>query len=131
MRLAVLVLLLVLCIRDSASQAPSDAGVRIPGMASCGDWYSARRGEGKYSWQADISWFQGFISAHNLYARNPTNRQILAEPNDVALWVDTYCQKNPTQTVVHAASAYAVAHGGQPAFPQPAFREQSIAPASK
>lgn len=98
-------------------QPPDTGYVWFAGGASCGDWYAARRGEGKYSWEGDVSWFRGFISGHNAYATPPETRAIMAEPNDVALWLDTYCAKNPTMLVANGAVAYIEAHGGSNPFP--------------
>jgi len=101
----------------AAPPAP-DQGALLPALASCGDWYAERRGEAKYQWQSDVFWFQGFVSAHNLYVRLPANAMITAEPNDVALWLDTYCQKNPTNNLAQGAMEYIAVHGGRSAVKQ-------------
>lgn len=106
----------------SFAQAPPSVLVAIPAQTSCGDWHAERRGEGMYRWQTDVSWFQGFVAGHNVYTSPPENRQILAEPNDVALWLDTYCQKPPTEYLVHAAAAYIEARGGTNPWPAKGVR---------
>jgi hypothetical protein len=87
--------------------------VLVPATGTCGDWYAERRGQGTYRWETEVSWVQGFVAGHNVYEQRPTNTQILAEPNDVALWLDTYCVKNPTRTIADGAVAYIEAHGGR------------------
>ena len=95
------------------SVAAPEPLVMLPGSASCGEWYAARQGRGQYPWESLVNWFDGFIAGHNLYAQRPTNTMITAEPNDVILWLDTYCQKNPTNSLAQAAAAYIAAHGGR------------------
>ena len=93
--------------------------IMFPADASCADWHAERRGQGQYPWQSEVSWFQGFVSGHNAYAKSPETRAILADPFDVELWLDTYCQKNPSQHLVHGAIEYIEAHGGSNPLPAP------------
>jgi hypothetical protein len=99
-----------------AAIAQTPGPIAGPGTASCGDWHAARQGQGPYRWESDVAWFRGFIAAHNVYAQPPANKLITAEPNDVVLWVDTYCQTHPTNNLMQAATAYAAAHGGRDPF---------------
>jgi hypothetical protein len=93
-------------------EAPRGPVFMVPADASCADWLAERRGQGKYRWESDVSWFQGFVAGHNVYAKPPDSRQILADPYDVELWLDTYCQKDPTRHLVHGAVEYIATHGG-------------------
>ena len=88
----------------------------VAGLYTCGDWYAARQGRGEYSLEIQVSWFGGFITAHNIYGNPPEPTMIAAPENDVILWLDTYCHKNPANNLVQAATAYVVAKGGRDAF---------------
>ena len=112
MRSMLIAALLVSC--ASEAQTPM---IMFPADASCGDWFAERRGQGQYRWESEVSWFQGFVAGHNAYAKSPETRAILADPFDVELWLDTYCQKNPTRHVVHGAIAYIEAQGGSNPIP--------------
>ncbi len=106
-----------------SAQGPREADpdiplILMPALATCGDWYAERRGEGKYRWETEVSWFQGFVAGHNFFVERPANKMIAAEPNDVALWLDTYCVKSPTDTLSAAAAGFIAAHGGR-SFRQP------------
>src|SRR5271156_4246914 len=83
----------------------------IDGRFTCGDWYATRQGRGEYILEIQTSWFQGFITSHNIYGGPPEPTMITAPKNDVILWVDTYCQKNPTHDLMQAAVAYVTAKG--------------------
>jgi len=112
-RIALGLILLQACIVSAETPNKDERGALVPGAASCGDWSAARRGEGPYSWHGDVTWFRGFVSGHNVYAQRPVNSMIDAQPNEVEAWVDTYCQKNPTDSLMHAAVAYVAARGGR------------------
>lgn len=112
-RFALGLILLQVCIASAQGANKDERGALLPGSASCGDWSAARRGEGPYSWHGDVTWFRGFVAGHNVYAQRPVNSMIDAEPNDVALWLDSYCQKNPTDSLMHAAVGYVAARGGR------------------
>ena len=55
---------------------------------------------------------QGFVTGQNYYATRNEYRKIGAAAQDVALWLDVYCHKNGTHTILLAAAAFVEARGG-------------------
>jgi hypothetical protein len=108
-----LALCAVLLLASSGSAQAPEPIRTLPGLGSCGDWYAERRNQGRIRWETDATWVQGFVSGHNWYAEPPDKTDIMVEPNDIAIWVDTYCQKNPTKVLAEAAAALIEAHGGR------------------
>ncbi|MBK6386195.1 MAG: hypothetical protein IPF71_04975 [Rhodoferax sp.] len=53
---------------------------------------------------AYTQWITGFVTAANMSGQ-PT-RQIKVDVNGIALWVKNYCDANPSENIVAAASAF-------------------------
>ena len=110
-------LALLLCATASAQTPTPGNYVWLPGLATCAEWHAERRGEGQYVWQGTVSWVQGYISAANPYSRPPANMEVKAQPDEIALWLDSYCLSHPTFNVAQAAIALIVSQGGTNPMP--------------
>ena len=109
--------LLLLSVTASAQLPTPGNYVWLPGLSTCAEWHAARRGEGQYRWELTVAWMQGYISAANSYARPPANTQVKAQPEEIALWLDSYCLRHPTFDVAQAAIALVVSQGGADPMP--------------
>ena len=118
-RALIRVTVLALLVSGAASaQTPTPGNyVWLPGLSTCAEWHAERRGEGQYSWQGTVSWVQGYISAANSYARPPANTMVKAQPEEIALWLDSYCLNHPTFNVAQGAIALVVSQGGMDPMP--------------
>jgi hypothetical protein len=84
-------LLLVLLIPVTSAATP----IKGAGASSCGEWLEGRKQD---SYQAQLHWIQGFISAYNQYVyfgKNPNGVFGSADHKSIAVWMDNYCQQNP------------------------------------
>jgi hypothetical protein len=90
------------------------------GGKSCGEYLSAvsdhAPGTGMTVKQADMDyfdaatvqseWLAGFMTAMNMVWSEPT-MQIMAGAAVIDDWIKKWCERNPTQMLVHAAAAFA------------------------
>jgi hypothetical protein len=61
---------------------------------NCSEWAEARQ---QSTAEPTIYWLQGFVAAYDLYeytGKNPKGVMGSAEGDDLATWMDSYCQKN-------------------------------------
>ena len=70
------------------------------------DWKTANNGEARAT---TIEWIQGFMSAHNLYARA---NSVVADNKILLPLLDAYCEKNATQRIFNAAIEITQSLGG-------------------
>lgn len=74
------------------------------GAASCGTWTGDRQRNEARS-QLNQAWVLGYVTAYNLYK---PDQQGMVKPMDsraMMLWIDNYCDANPTQDISDAAKA--------------------------
>jgi hypothetical protein len=65
--------------------------------------------------EIEIRWLQriqGFITAQNFYIARTGGGRISSEPAEIALWLDSFCIKNPLMHVFSGAVALVEAKGG-------------------
>ena len=58
---------------------------------------------------AYTQWVTGFVTSANWSGR-PGKGQMQIDVNGISLWVKNYCEQNPSQSIVFAASAFVQAH---------------------
>jgi hypothetical protein len=89
------------------------------GGKSCGEYLSAASnhppGTGMTAKQADVDyfdaatvqseWLAGFMTAMNMVWSEPT-MQITAGAAAIDDWIRKWCERHPTQVLVHAAAAF-------------------------
>ena len=80
------------------------------GQDTCGEWALYRRDNS--GWQMDVAFVQGFITAQNFYTARTGGGRISSEPAEIALWLDSFCIKNPLMHVFSGAVALVEAKGG-------------------
>ena len=114
-----LTILLLACSTSSAAEYPQWV-VSGVGLDSCASYVlalhenrptAAIEMEGKTYYtmaNAYTQWITGFVTAANISGQ-PT-RQIKVDVNGIALWVKNYCDANPSENIVAAASAFVRTH---------------------
>lgn len=85
-----------------------------PGSRPCSewlDWKTNMKGEPR---AMAIAWAQGFISAHNVYARNGAEpaSSVVAEATTLATLLDNYCQKTPDARLINGVADIVRSLGG-------------------
>lgn len=66
------------------------------------------KGEDYYSKAAAYSqWVAGFVTANNFSGRRVPSH---IDFNGMSMWIKSYCEKNPTETIAHAAEAFVKNH---------------------
>ena len=79
--------------------------IKGAGAGSCGEWVEDRK---RGSYWGQLHWVMGFISSYNFFVYKgslPNGVFGNADSNAIAVWLDTYCQKNPLNTPAHGAVA--------------------------
>lgn len=96
--------------RDSMS-APFE--IYGTGTLTCGAWAEARHSHNEAQTDLIHQWVTGWVASYNFYA--PLSKSPTVETphfDTISLWLDTYCQKNPTQKVAFATIALIDELGG-------------------
>lgn len=75
------------------------------GAKTCGAWTDAQRTD-KVKSETYRTWIYGFLTGA-AYGREGLDlaRDVKVEPEDLARWVDAYCEANPLMTVERAGVA--------------------------
>ncbi len=63
-------------------------------VQNCSEWLDARQ---QNTAEPTLYWIQGFVAAYDQYeytGKNPNGVMGNAEGNDLATWMDDYCQQN-------------------------------------
>lgn len=114
------VLLSAACIGGvaTADQAPEGHVIGMgPGVdVSCADFVMAMSRSAPQDWyRVDgkefasktayvLAWVQGYVSGSN--SRRPSSQQTGGDLNQIAVWLDGYCRKNPRALVWSGAMSY-------------------------
>ena len=84
---------------EGRSQQPGQRTIYGAGADSCGTWLAERKTS---AWFQDGEWILGFLTAANRFANVPPRHTDSAA---ITVWVDNYCQANPLEDLVEAATA--------------------------
>jgi hypothetical protein len=73
-----------------------DAKLSGAGVRKCSDWQQWKTAGNGEARATALEWAQGFIAAHNVYARSGTSAasSVVADSKVLAPLFDAYCQKN-------------------------------------
>jgi len=74
------------------------------GGASCGTWTSDRQRNEARS-QINQAWVLGFLAGYTIYKPPQDSMPKPTDARAVMLWVDNYCDANPTMDISDAAKA--------------------------
>ena len=89
------------------------------GGLSCGAWVESRRTNHQDQQNLYRQWMAGWIVSYNYYSeRGRLNQVSTPEFDTMSLWLDTYCQNNPTDNVAFATVALVEKLGGASALHQ-------------
>ena len=77
--------------------------IKGAGATTCGDWIKDRKDETYYP---QLNWVLGFISSYNYYVYVGKHENGVFGNADfafVSAWMDSYCQKNPRESIFTGA----------------------------
>jgi hypothetical protein len=91
----------LLLVTQTGGTQPHTAVMYGVGTSSCGLWLEARAGAARNKMDVRetqfMEWFDGFISAYNLYALPTPRENVLSTDRaGVRAFLDKYCRENPT-----------------------------------
>ena len=93
-----------LCIVLSITATSALAGpIKGAGATTCGDWVKDRKNETHYP---QLNWVLGFVSSYNYYVYVGEHENGVFGNADFAFvsgWMDSYCQKNPGESIFAGA----------------------------
>ena len=79
-------------------------GAKVFGIPDCGEWVRNSRER-----PADRAWLLGYVSGisfmHEIFGKTDDPLGKLSSANQVYVWMDNYCQKNPLKNVADGAEA--------------------------
>ena len=100
MKLTLAALLTACAICSSMSaRADNDGVIYGAGNQSCGKWVEARREKDFFNYTPLVDWTQGFITAASMAGF----RLKEADGAAVRVFLDEYCERNPTSKINDAA----------------------------
>jgi hypothetical protein len=74
------------------------------GGASCGTWTADRqRNESKS--QLNQAWVLGYVSGYNVHKSSDDGMTKPMDTRSMMLWIDNWCDANPTRDIADAAKA--------------------------
>ena len=104
------------------------------GTRSCTQWLQWKAEKNGEARALALEWVQGFLSAHNAYARQgggaPVD-SIVANPKMVATLMDGFCEKNSNSRIVNGAIDMAKGLGGASLNTSPAASANKPSPQTK
>ena len=91
-----------------------DVKVSGLGVRKCSEWQQWKTDNNGEARALMLEWAQGFITAHNIYARvgNEQASSVVANSNILAPLLDSYCQKNPEQRLLSGIIEITTSLGG-------------------
>lgn len=87
-----------------ASSSAVCSPIKGAGAISCGRWVEDRKHN---TFSEELNWVLGFISAYNHYVYQGSAHSGIfgnADSDAVAVWMDSYCQRNPLSTPYKGAT---------------------------
>jgi hypothetical protein len=98
-RLLLPTLLAIVTLAPLGSAYAQSRDVKLSGMGTrkCSEWQQWKEGSNGEARATALEWAQGFIAAHNIYARSGTEpaSSVVADTKVLVPLLDAYCQKNP------------------------------------
>ena len=100
--LPALVLVLLAAPFDGVQAQSRDVKLSGMGTRKCGEWQQWKAAGNTESRALALEWAQGFIAAHNIYARSGTTAAspVVASVSVLIPLLDSYCQKNPEERIL-------------------------------
>lgn len=90
--------------------------VRIAGVGArpCSDWLDWKNTQKGELRAMALEWTQGFITAHNVYARanNASVNSVIADAKVLLTLLDAYCQKTPESRILNGVLEVTRSLGG-------------------
>jgi hypothetical protein len=113
--LSALALMLLLALTPDGAQAQSrDVKLSGMGIRKCSEWQQWKEAGNAESRALVLEWTQGFIAAHNVYARTGTTAAspVVASVSVLIPLLDSYCQKNPGERILSGVIEITTSLGG-------------------
>jgi hypothetical protein len=84
------------------------------GIRKCSEWLQWKESANNENRAMVLEWAQGFIAAHNVYARTGTTAAspVVASVSVLIPLLDAYCQKNPGERILSGVIEITTSLGG-------------------
>ena len=82
----------------------TNATILGSGAASCGTWTGDRQRNEARS-QLNQAWVLGYVTGYNVYKSAQENVTKPMDTRAMMLWIDNYCDANPSRDIADAAKA--------------------------
>lgn len=127
-RVCIATVAVVLAAPANSQGKKTHIAVQGVGAESCGSYVLAIQKNGPASsleWKGErystptktyVQWIAGYVSAHNamkLIDGRGDEQVVGVDLNGMALWIKNFCEKNPTVTILNAASTFIGEHSGK------------------
>ena len=112
--LAALLAATVLAPAGNAFAQTKDVKLSGIGVRKCSEWQKWKDDRNGEARATTLEWAQGFIAAHNIYARSGTGpaSSVVADTKVLVPLLDAFCQKNPESRLFQGVIEITASLGG-------------------